>query len=172
MAGKRDEVLLQIEEAFGGVPYPGDERLLYPGGVDDYDIACLRGFRDWRAIPEDVVSSAYAAPSFLSPAAFRFFLPAFMRFVLRNYESRNSVCVDATIYALCPLMRRGQALYRYSESQYTELDCGQRKAVVSFLAFMAGVGERFVDVRAALRALRYWQAVIALKEGKPLRVTS
>ena len=60
----------QIEAAFADVPYPGDDRL-YEGGQrdDDYDdvISNLTG-KHWRT--KDL--------NFCSPAAWHFFLPAYL----------------------------------------------------------------------------------------------
>jgi hypothetical protein len=45
--------------------------------------------------------SEYAALSFLSPAGFRHFIPAYMRFTLRRLGS-GAAAVNSTIWSLSP----------------------------------------------------------------------
>jgi hypothetical protein len=46
--------------------------------MDDNDIARLYPVAHWRELPDELVESEYAAPSFLSPEGFRHFIPAYM----------------------------------------------------------------------------------------------
>ena len=146
--------LREIESAFRDVVYPGDAHLLNPEALDDHeiDIRSLRGYRSWREIPDDVVVSENAGLAMVSAAAFQFFLPAYMHWVLRHFSSSDAFTVDSTIYALAP--RVGTPEHRISK--FTLLTPAQVAAVAAFLRVMAA-SPSFVDAAVAEEALRtYW----------------
>jgi hypothetical protein len=78
-----DEVKDIIRRAFAGATYPGDGALVRSQGEEPNAVIDLfRGKTDWRALTADFVDLAGAASpsalSFFSPAAFRFYLPAYL----------------------------------------------------------------------------------------------
>ncbi len=78
-----DELKDTIRRTFADTPYPGDHALVRSRGQEpDAVVALFRGKNDWRALTADYVDRAGAASpsalSFLSPAAFRFYLPAYL----------------------------------------------------------------------------------------------
>jgi hypothetical protein len=79
----RDEVKALIRDAFADTEYPGDDALVRSQGDEpDEVVALFRGKTDWRALNASFVDLAGAASpsalSFFSPAAFRFYLPAYL----------------------------------------------------------------------------------------------
>lgn len=75
-----EALLGRLREAFADAPYPGDDRICNdPGHCSEcagYHVE-LRG-RHWRTMHPDVIKVNDSAPCFLSPAGFRFFLPAWI----------------------------------------------------------------------------------------------
>lgn len=72
-----------VEEAFGGLSFPGPNRLV--DSRSDEAVAVASAFRDcsdWRTLDSDFLNSAPeglgTALNFFSPEAFRFFLPAYL----------------------------------------------------------------------------------------------
>jgi uncharacterized protein DUF6714 len=146
--------LREIEMAFQDVAYPGDKNLLDPRALDDHeiDIRALRGHSAWQGIPDSVLELESAGLGMTSPAAFRFFLPAYMQWVLRRFSSSDSFTVDSTIYALAPHL--GTPEHRVE--RFALLTPAQVAAVVAFLRIMAA-SPRLVDAEVAEEALRsYW----------------
>lgn len=79
----RDDVKEMIRAAFTDASYPGDDALVRNHGDEPNEvIALFRGKTDWRSLTADFVDHAGAASpsalSFFSPAAFRFYLPAYL----------------------------------------------------------------------------------------------
>ena len=144
-----EEALAAIEAAFRDQERPSDADLLHPRCFDDMDLEGLYPISHWTEMTDADVVGCYASLSFLSAAGFRHFLPAYMRFVLRNPESAEAV-VSSTIWALDPTIHEGD-LADFARSKYELLADAQRRAVVAFLRAMAQF-----DPDAG-RALRSWQ---------------
>jgi hypothetical protein len=136
-------VLAQIDTAFATVPRPGNDELLHPNCADDNDIMALYEVTDWHDLSDATVENEYAALSFLSPAGFRYFIPAYMSFTLRNPES-GAAAVESTLWSLSPSSDQ-----HFTPSKFIHFDAAQSTAVVSFLEAMAKYQE--VD-----EALLYW----------------
>jgi hypothetical protein len=138
-----DDVLVQIYAAFANVPRPENDELLHPNCADDNDIMALYEVTDWHDLSDATVENEYAALSFLSPAGFRYFIPAYMSFTLRHPES-GAAAVESTIWSLSP-----NSDQHFNPSKFIRFDAAQSAAVVSFLEAMAAYQE--VD-----DALLYW----------------
>jgi hypothetical protein len=148
------DVVRQIEAAFRDVTHPGDAAMLNSDCLDDHedDVRALRGFLSWQSIPDKVIESENAGLTALSPRAFQFYLPAYMKWSLLNLRASSAFTSDATIYALAPTASRIEQLV----SRYSLLSPAQVRAVVSFLRIMADSPD-FADADTAMQALRsYW----------------
>ena len=126
-----DRAVAAIETAFGGLAPPGDAALLHPQCMDDNDIAEFYGAPAWRDLPGDLLVRNYAAPSFFSAAGFRYYLPAFMVWALRNAASPEYLA-EATLRAFDP-GSAGEPLHGFQVSKFALFDAAQRGAVVTFL---------------------------------------
>ena len=145
-----DEALTQIDDAFGAAPRPSDEDLLHEDCRDDNDIAALYAYAHWRDVPGDVLVTEYAALSFLSPAGYRHFIPAYMRHALQHFDSGESV-VDSTLWSLALNDWEDERMRAFRRSKWSLLDAPQRAAVVAFLrAADALAGHDDDDVARAL----------------------
>jgi hypothetical protein len=96
------------------------------------DIRGLYPVTRWQDVDDSLVEYEYAALFFLSPEGFRFFLPAYLTWVLHHPYSEAAV-VGSTITALTP---QSGDLADFSLSKFTELDAEERAAVVAFLDAM------------------------------------
>jgi hypothetical protein len=101
-------------------------------------------------LSDEMVEREYAALSFLSPAGFRHFIPAYMGFALRRLGS-GAAAVDSTIWSLSPDSNPTEELREFARSKLALLDRPQRAAVVAFL-------EAAAEHEDARRALAWWRA--------------
>jgi hypothetical protein len=139
-AGRIESIIATMEAAFADVPRPDNDALLWDQCFDDNDIAALYDVAHWRDVPDAMVENEYAALSFLSPAGFRHFIAAYMRWVLRH-PSGGAAVVGSTLWALTP---------EWSLVKFAEFDAAQRAAVIAFLEAMTAFDED------AWRGLEYW----------------
>jgi hypothetical protein len=82
----KETVIKKIGEVFGANDYPGDNFLQGSfEGSEPYDeIEPFKGQDDWQQIDPALLDTHYAALSFFSEAALRFFLPAYLVADLRD----------------------------------------------------------------------------------------
>jgi hypothetical protein len=140
-----DAALAAIEDAFGSLQRPPNDRLLHEQCADDGDLLELYDVTSWQAMDDELVIRNYAAPAFLSPAGFRYFLPAFMSFALRNPRSPE-VVVESTVWHLSPF---GEA-DEFVRSKFTLFTPAQRRATRLFLEAMS-------DEHDTAAALEHWR---------------
>ena len=148
-----EAVVAEIEAAFGGLTPPGDDTLLHPRCMDDNDIAEFYGAPEWRALPDAFLIRNYAAPSFFSPEAFRYYMPAFMVWSLRHADSVE-YAPEATLRAFDP-DAAGPALRDFQLSKFALFDEAQRRAVVAFLEAFRGAPDLGSLAKQALQ--NHWK---------------
>jgi hypothetical protein len=145
-------VIEEIERAFDGVRLGEGVSLREADVIDDYGSDAQRKkarskdeLVDWRKISDASISHYSWCLSFFDAEGMRFHLPAYMRFVLKHYETSHSSSIHATLYALgCGGERFGL------------LNQAQREAVRKFLAFVADSGDR-LDKEHARKSLEVWK---------------
>jgi hypothetical protein len=150
-----EQTLATIAAAFADAPRPPDAELLHERCFDDNDIAALYGVPHWRELDDAAVEREYAALSFLSPAGFRHFIPAYLRFALRHLDS-GAAAVDSTIWSLSPQRYDDPELQAFTASKLEALDERQRAAAVAFLEAVRELGDEHVAAEAEL-ALGWWR---------------
>lgn len=147
-----DLAIAEIEAAFADRTSPADDALLHPECSDDGDIADFYGGPDWRSLGDETIVRNYAAASFFSAAAFRYYIPAFMVWSLKNPDSVEYV-VESTLRAFNP-DDGGKSLRAFQISKYADLTPPQRQAVAAYLAAF----EKHADLGDLARAaLEYWR---------------
>src|SRR5690242_6376040 len=100
---ERAELEAQVRAAFANVPYPGDDNIASAGAWEPAAIAeVLRG-KDWRDL-KGVDFDFGSAPSFLTPAAFRYYLPALLLNLLEDRGSPTyfDSLAGSTLFSLEP----------------------------------------------------------------------
>lgn len=110
---------MEIEAAFADVPYPGDGNLVETRIPEDLDAAkFFKGvkWQDWKEKPGQLLSPEVKSYLFfLSPAAFRYYLPLYMIFTLTDYfasdlradEVIGSVRLGGEILSCVSIQRSG-----------------------------------------------------------------
>jgi hypothetical protein len=93
----------QMRAAFADVPYPGDDNIASAGAWEPAAIAeVLRG-KDWHAL-SGVGFEYGSAPSFLTPEAFHYYLPALLLNLLEDLGSPTyfDSLAGSTLFSLEP----------------------------------------------------------------------
>ena len=95
-------LIRQIDEAFGSLPYPGDERIVRDSSgthLEAQQVKRALAGRHWRDVSFDTLDELGSALFFLTPQGYRFYLPAFLVYVLTDFE-RADVVPDEIIQTL------------------------------------------------------------------------
>lgn len=129
------DLVSKVRAAFESVPYPGDDDLC---GSDQGDEAAeyaleFRG-ADWRTLDPAFLSRNSAALSFLTPAAFRYFLPAYLVADLYG-ESGNA---DPVFHLTQALLDPGDDLHSWTRQRMSAVQGAERAAVIAYLEWMSG----------------------------------
>lgn len=135
-SSESEELRHLIEVAFAGVGYPGDDRLVYDTSgccLECKDVAAAFRGKHWKEIPLDVLRYHSSAIFFLTPEAYRFYLPAYLIAGSVNYDEAD-VIPDSVVFSITPPSdERDFDDYRRKMEGFTPL---QRKALRSFLEFL------------------------------------
>jgi hypothetical protein len=148
-------VAQEIETAFAKVKHPGvKDMVLSSGFPDPEEIRRDFGTQHWRDLPFRLISYHREAFAWLTPAAYVFYLPAYLRAALRTESTAGDICLY-TIFALAPRDWKDPRAVARFEERYQRLTDPQRNAVRSFLRFIgehwAGyLGERAFDERRSV----------------------
>lgn len=94
-----------IREAFKDSQYPGDDYLatITEGGDNDEPLGVKAAFKGkhWHEATLSTLNIEKSALSFFTPAAFRFYLPAYLIVVLEQWEQAG-ILVEFVLYSLMP----------------------------------------------------------------------
>lgn len=147
-------LLAEIADVYKDVTKPSNKLFLHPDCFDDGDLLSFYEVEEgsWTLIPDAVIAYENAALSFASPVAFRYLIPAYMSWSLRNLDS-GCVSLDHTLFTLSP--KSNEMLYEFTISKYTELNRAQCQVVVHFLEYVSEHGDEFSSAEAN-EALSYW----------------
>ena len=127
--------------------------------------AAFRG-KDWRSIWRETVRDHATALPLFTPAAFRYFLPAYMIACLDGYDDLD-VAPDSVLFNLTPPNQRSGDEVNFSArtQRFTRVE---REAVASFLGIMdeyeradwASAGKQPPEDRVE-PALKWWREFAA-----------
>ncbi|MEQ8673540.1 MAG: hypothetical protein RLP44_05820 [Aggregatilineales bacterium] len=112
----RDTFVEKIERAFADVPYPEDGRI-----VDDrfhcYECEDMHNAfvdKQWQSLTDAVYLRHHKEMSILTPAAFRYFLPAYMRAAVVD-PVQADLAADYIVYSLTPPSERQDEIHKANE---------------------------------------------------------
>ncbi len=140
MCYSKNELCQQIEDAFLGVEYPGDNNIALREPPEDGLITrgMLKAYRgkDWKQIVKKRVSwfeQHYPDLVAFSPEAYRFYLPAFLVKCVTNPDKVGLV-LDWLVYGFSP--PESKALSAKYHAYLGGLSLEQRAVVVNVLRFL------------------------------------
>lgn len=134
-AGEGSRLRRDVESAFDGAPYPGDQRLVEPGDPERDEYAAFFGGKRWtghKDAPLELLDPAHQeAFSFFTPEAFLHYLPLALLAVLEHYDQAD-LLPQSLVFHLCP--REDARAWR--EARVSLLNPAQLRAVAGVLRFM------------------------------------
>lgn len=126
----------EIIEAFGKVGMPGWDNIAL------HECEECRGVQKsfinvkWQKAGDELLEANYDKIPLFSPAAFHYFLPAYLLYTLRNFDDEFSEVCEFTLYALTPGKSwRGESgeISSYWIEKFRPFTERQMNAVYSFL---------------------------------------
>lgn len=138
MAESADTIKAKIREAFEDAPYPGDESLV--ADQSDYDpesrvIANAFKGKDWRDVSLEMLRNHADALPLFTPAAFRYYLPAYMIGCVDSYYDLN-VAPGAVLFNLTPPKQRNEWEWDFFWVRAQQFNEHEKGVIKSFLALM------------------------------------
>jgi hypothetical protein len=140
-----DALWRQIEAAFEHTPHPGDDQITAEAGFTDFEFALiaveLRGLT-WQNVHPELTERLHMALSFFTDAAFRYFLPAFLRTDIYGYYP----IADPVFHLAREFV--GEAFSdtdqrNYYSAQFASFTLPERKAIAAYLQYRAKDDEEF-----------------------------
>jgi hypothetical protein len=153
-AAKQEHVSRMIKEAFADLSPPTGVDLVTQNtmGYDAERDDITRFFfgRRWQSLSIDELRCEYSAVHFFSPAAYRYFLPAFMLAVVERFDDADLV-TDSLLLTLSP----DRPLFR---SRVAVLSAQQRQAIRAFLEYLRDERrDPRIDPDPSILLRDYWQ---------------
>jgi hypothetical protein len=160
-----EDVVRQIMAAFAGSPYPGREALMNDHCCECADISASYAARRWTDIAlEDVLAGRETA--LLTPAAWRYYLPAVMICCLRAPDAVDVIQDDLVAQLEPPDEHRG--VPEWFALRATGFSPQQRSAIAAYLGWYRDLERTRWDERLRPRhvdnALAYWAASGSMEE--------
>jgi len=129
----------KILEAFKTTLYPGDEDLV--ADQSDYDPECMEIMsafkgKDWTDVSVEMLRKYKEALPLFTPAAFRYYLPAYMSGCVDAYYDVD-VALDSVLFNLTPPKSRSGWEWDFFWVRAQQFSEQERDAIRSFLELMA-----------------------------------
>jgi hypothetical protein len=156
-----EDVVNAIERAFAGVPRGAGITLHEADAIDkklsDAERAQLRNLDTetrWQDVPAELIARFSCQLALVDGEGYRYYIPAFMRWVVTHYCASRSFTIDSTIYGLGHVANPGDyAVVR----ALPLLSAAQRCAIAQFLLHMSTAAALHADAAHAQQALdRFW----------------
>jgi hypothetical protein len=161
---ERDALIAEITAAFDGISREDGTTLHEAEAIDDRKSAeeCRAARRSdtdqhWQEVPAKDISACCSALSFLDAKGFRYYLPAFMLYGLRNWgHDPNDILYSCGYH----LLHEPQKSLRKSEpasiaSKY-DFNDAQCRVIARFLRFVAAKNIRLTGL-PTLQAIEKWE---------------
>lgn len=157
------ELIRRIDEAFAGVRRGGGETIhqahlegifgrgprWVAAGEQDTEL-------DWAVVPDWKLERGFGTFTFFDVEGWRFYLPAFLCWSLRNWRTARTTTVDSMIWSLT-LRGDCDSETLMTSERFASLDRAQSEVVHDGLAFFHDYGDGIEFRRDAHEAIRsYW----------------
>ena len=155
-------IIAEIHRAFADVSREDGVTLQEALVIDEYGSAEERlaarerdTDRRWEDVPEHMIGEHDSVLCFMDPKGFRYYLPAYMVWSLRNYETSETWSHNHPICSLA--LSDSDSPRKWEIERFVLFDEEQARAIYRFLHFMAQRDELSVCVDEARKALdAYW----------------
>ncbi len=161
-----EELIKEIESVFDGIPRP-DMSLRQFNLVIKNDVSHVitdseweiagKGRSDlrWQDISDSEIEECDFLLTHMQAEELLYYLPAYMRYSVKNHWKGDADVIGFTIYAVYP-SALDEVLFNHEVEKFDLLNRAQREMIVKFLKFVANKAD-FVHRPDAMLALeRYW----------------
>ena len=156
----RDAVIRAIEAAFDGVSRHGGVSLHEADVIDNYgtpaereDARALDTETRWQDVAAGDIRTYYWILPFLDPIGYRYYLPAYMSWSLRNHAGpRDATSAEFTVFSLVKSEAKRE---EWELDRFKMFNVQQARAIRRFLEYMAEHAGLEKDAGEALA--RYWE---------------
>ena len=131
-----EELRLLVEAAFAETKYPGDNRLVYDDSghhLECNEVAASFKGKHWKQVPLETLRYHSAGIFFLTPEAYRFYLPAYMLAASLHYDEAGTIPDSVVFILIPPSDAKDVPNYRQRLAGFAPT---QRMAIRSFLQFL------------------------------------
>jgi hypothetical protein len=142
MTVPQGQVIERIAMAFKDVAYPGDQNITDGHSVEAHQVASLLRGKRWSDIDiellqqYDEVADLSSLPFFLSPAAFHYYLPAFLTVTLSN-PREFGMLADTLVSTLGPVTNAAtRDIIRRATARTASLTDDQTHCVIEYLRYL------------------------------------
>jgi hypothetical protein len=164
---ERDALIAEITAAFDGISREDGMTLHEAEAVDDRKSdeesrAARRLDTDqhWQEVPDKDISACCSALSFLDAKGFRYYLPAFMVYGLKNWGNDPNDILHSCGYHLLhepqKSLRKSEPASVASKYDFNDAQC---RVIARFLGFVAGRNIRATDL-PTLQAVEKWEKFV------------
>lgn len=89
------ELITELTESFQNEPYPGNLNIV-TNNAPDYDLESIQiretfKVHTWQSLPDALMQYEQGGFSFLSKEGLKYYLPAYLRFAVRDYAEADSI---------------------------------------------------------------------------------
>ncbi len=164
------EIIARVNRAFNNVRRDNGvtlhEAIVYDSfGSEEQRVQARESDREakWQDIPDEDLNTNHAVLYFLDQTSFRYYIPAFMCWTLKNYSISSSLTVDNTISALY-VGSVGSVLRRRHVERLKNFTVWERYAICDFLRYMATQAYSWIIPSYAVEALKFWETFALLDD--------
>jgi hypothetical protein len=160
---RRDALIDEITAAFDGVSREDGTTLHQADAIDDRkspeeELAArqLDQEQRWQDVPDKDIEACCQALTFMDEKGFRYYLPAFMIYGLKNFHD-DPYPLHSSIYSL--LQESGKSLRKSEPASIAakyQLTDAQCKAAAKFLRFNSDFDD-YLKTGATLQAIEKWE---------------
>lgn len=163
----REKIILSIQKAFQGIPAPALLTLHVAEAHDsnDYDHDQTHHKKDhlgnWEDIPEHHLLKCSCALAHLNKEGIQYYLPAYMVWVLKNYEQyrKFDVMIDSVFFTLGTNPVNAPT-HDYDVERFSLLTKSQIQCCIDFLQYFVDTAPKGMNLLQIKRALEHrWLAL-------------
>lgn len=100
----KQELIAEIREAFANEVYPGDTNIVTPFEGDSEREEFADSFRGktWQSVPNELLFYERDSLPFFTPAGYKYYLPAFLIFVVDDYYEADTLTDNLILQLTLP----------------------------------------------------------------------
>lgn len=133
MSTRSDHVKKQIEEAFSGVPHPGDDAIVRGRDWESLELSASFRGKHWKEIPAETLRRHHDDLALFSPSGLQFYLPAYLLAAMR--DDWDILCF-VLLHLQPPPKDREPDRWGSFLSRFARFTPAQKHAIRAFLEFV------------------------------------